>query len=103
MHLASRENIADRKVGHDLLSHPPSIEKPLMRIRKAPFQVRNDSIIGDRRAEIIRVLEVKFMIGDTTWSGYELKKLFSSIQQRENQPEKGAPRFPSTGSPCSGS
>lgn len=70
MHLASREYRADRKVGHDLLSHPPSIEKPLMRIRKAPFQVRNDSIVGDFGAEVIRVLEVNFMIGGPTWSGY---------------------------------
>lgn len=66
MHLACRKIHADRKVSHNLFPHPPSIEKQLMRIRKAPFQVRNNSIVGGLRAKIVWVLEVDFLIGSPT-------------------------------------
>lgn len=68
MHLACGEIRANGKIAHDLLSHPPSIEKSLMRIRQAPFQVRNDSIIGSLRTQIVWILEVNLRIGDPTWS-----------------------------------
>lgn len=70
MHLACRENVANRKVAHGLLSHPPSVEQTLFRIRKAPFQVRNDSIVGEFGAEVIWVLKVDLRIGGPTWSSY---------------------------------
>lgn len=90
MHLAGRKYRADRKVRHDLLSHPPSVEKPLMRIGKAPFQVRNDSVVGGLGADVVRVLKVQFMIGGPTWSGYQLKKLF----QRGVPTGKGSTKIP---------
>ena len=68
MHLACGEIRANGKIAHDLLSHPPPIEKSLMRIRQAPFQVRNDSVIGSLRTQIVWILKVDLTTGGTTCS-----------------------------------
>lgn len=44
--LRSRNIVARRKIGNDLLTNPAAFEDPCLRVGKAPFQVWNHAVVG---------------------------------------------------------
>lgn len=64
--------MALREVLNDLLSRPTAREQSGLRVGEAPFQIRNKAIVGTRSTEMIRVLNIKRLVG-SAWSACELK------------------------------
>lgn len=51
--------MTSRKVLNDLLSRPAAWEKSCLGVRKTPFDVRYEAVIGARGTEVVRVLEIQ--------------------------------------------
>ena len=54
----------------DLLAYPPTWEEPCFGVRKAPFEVRDEAVVGTGLAKVIWVLQVKCFVC-TTYRGSE--------------------------------
>lgn len=68
MLLSPRDVMALRKVLKNLFPRPSAREKPCLRVRKAPFDIRNVAVVGARGTEVVRVLEVQGFVGATLMS-----------------------------------
>ena len=68
MLLSPRDVMALRKVLKNLFPRPSAREQPCLRVRKAPFDIRNVAVVGARGTEVIRVLEVQGFVGATLMS-----------------------------------
>lgn len=88
MLLGSRNIMALRKILNDLFSRPATWEKSCLGIGKAPFDIGNESIVGARSTEMVRILKVEGFIG----SAYEDTISRYRLQCNEDTlPKRGAP------------
>jgi hypothetical protein len=55
-----------RQVLNNLLSDPTALENSRLGVGEAPFQVGDNAIVGRLLPEVVRILQVKLMVG-TTW------------------------------------
>jgi hypothetical protein len=60
--LGSRDVMALREVGDDLLADPSPLENSGLGIGKTPFQIRDHSVVGGLLAQIVWVLEVDLLV-----------------------------------------
>ena len=58
MLLSSSNVFTGGQIGHNLFPDPASRKEPRLRIRKAPFEIRDYSVVGSLSAKVIRILEV---------------------------------------------
>jgi hypothetical protein len=65
MLLCAGNVVALRKVLDNLLTDPATIQEASLGVREAPFEIGDIAIVARLPAQIVRVLEVQFMIGAT--------------------------------------
>jgi hypothetical protein len=63
MLLGTRDVMARGKILDDLLTNPTTLQKTSLGIGEAPFEVGNNTVIRRLTTEVIRVLEIKLLVG----------------------------------------